>query len=77
MASRLSEDKNVTVAVLESGPYADDKFVVYAPGMYVLNAVIDQDLFIYMYMFVCLLIGMAKLLALISVLFFLLCLNPV
>ncbi|CAO3608184.1 unnamed protein product [Mucor hiemalis] len=34
LASRLSEDKNVTVAVLESGPYADDKFVVYAPGMY-------------------------------------------
>nr|BBP86354.1 FAD dependent glucose dehydrogenase [synthetic construct] len=34
LASRLSENKNVTVAVLEAGPYAGDQFVVYAPGMY-------------------------------------------
>jgi hypothetical protein len=33
LASRLSENKNVTVAVLEAGPYAGDQFVVYAPGM--------------------------------------------
>ncbi|OBZ80327.1 hypothetical protein A0J61_11624, partial [Choanephora cucurbitarum] len=34
LANRLSEDKDVTVAVLESGPRAEDQFVVYAPGMY-------------------------------------------
>lgn len=35
LASRISENKDVTVAVLESGPNANDRFVVYAPGMYV------------------------------------------
>ncbi|OAD02531.1 GMC oxidoreductase, partial [Mucor lusitanicus CBS 277.49] len=34
LASRISENKDVTVAVLESGPNAEDQFVVYAPGMY-------------------------------------------
>lgn len=33
LASRISENKDVTVAVLESGPNANDQFVVYAPGM--------------------------------------------
>ncbi|KAI8059416.1 alcohol oxidase [Gilbertella persicaria] len=34
---RLSENKQITVAVLESGSNADDQFVIRAPGMY------DQD----------------------------------
>ncbi|KAI8072215.1 uncharacterized protein B0P05DRAFT_588900 [Gilbertella persicaria] len=34
LANRLSENKHVTVAVLESGPNAEDQFVIYAPGMY-------------------------------------------
>ncbi|KAI8347642.1 alcohol oxidase [Blakeslea trispora] len=34
LANRLSEDKDVTVAVLESGPNAENQFVIYAPGMY-------------------------------------------
>ncbi|KAG2201718.1 hypothetical protein INT46_003110 [Mucor plumbeus] len=34
LASRISENKDITVAVLESGPNANDQFVVYAPGMY-------------------------------------------
>lgn len=60
LASRLSEDKGVTVAVLESGPYADDRFVVYAPGMYVLCSKLIKSCFIYI-LFACLYIGTVKL----------------
>ncbi|KAI9476189.1 MAG: hypothetical protein EXX96DRAFT_540734 [Benjaminiella poitrasii] len=34
LASRLTENKNMTVAVVEAGPNANDEFIVYAPGMY-------------------------------------------
>ncbi|KAG2210317.1 hypothetical protein INT47_003302 [Mucor saturninus] len=34
LASRLSDDKSITVAVLEAGPDASEEFVIYAPGMY-------------------------------------------